>query len=168
MDRANPQKTLLGFGPEGEEGWVSSAGQREPDSSPETMGWHSGRKHPPVPPVPPVPPDLPEPRQSRQVGPQTADSSRPPTSLRQASTLINGQTRTSSTSSPIASLCPPVWASEELLARTQRIWLTAYGRPIRQDEAEELLRTLRHLTEVLFAMADSDGEPEGEGGKSPS
>ena len=41
------------------------------------------------------------------------------------------------------------WISDELLAKTRRVWSTAYGRPISTEEAVEILTNVKRLAEVL-------------------
>ena len=42
------------------------------------------------------------------------------------------------------------WISDELLARTQQVWSRAYGRPVSEEEAVEILRNVKQLAEVLL------------------
>ena len=41
------------------------------------------------------------------------------------------------------------WISDELLARTRRVWSNAYGRPVGTEEAAEILTNVKHLAEAL-------------------
>jgi len=48
---------------------------------------------------------------------------------------------------------PPLsasWISDDLLAETKRLWSKAYGRPISQDEAIEILQNVKRLAEALL------------------
>lgn len=42
------------------------------------------------------------------------------------------------------------WISDELLAETQRVWSKAYGRPIGEEEAVEILTNVKHLAQALM------------------
>ena len=42
------------------------------------------------------------------------------------------------------------WISDELLANTIDVWSEAYGRPISEDEAVEMLMNVKRLGEVLL------------------
>ena len=42
------------------------------------------------------------------------------------------------------------WISNELLAQTQRVWSRAYGRPIGEEEAAEILTNVKHLAQALM------------------
>lgn len=42
------------------------------------------------------------------------------------------------------------WISDELLAETIDVWSGAYGRPISEDEAVEILMNVKRLGEVLL------------------
>ena len=42
------------------------------------------------------------------------------------------------------------WISNELLAQTQRVWSRAYGRPIGEEEAVEILTNVKHLAQALM------------------
>lgn len=41
------------------------------------------------------------------------------------------------------------WVSDGLLAKTKQVWSSAYGRPITEDEAMEILMNVKHLAEAL-------------------
>jgi len=41
------------------------------------------------------------------------------------------------------------WVSDDLLARTRRVWSNAYGRPVGTEEAAEILTNVKHLAEAL-------------------
>ncbi len=40
------------------------------------------------------------------------------------------------------------WISDELLAKTQRVWSKAFGRPVGVEEAVEILANVKHLAEA--------------------
>lgn len=42
------------------------------------------------------------------------------------------------------------WMSEELIAKTRRVWSPLYGRVISADEAVEILSNVKRLAEVLL------------------
>ena len=42
------------------------------------------------------------------------------------------------------------WISDELLAETIDVWSEAYGRPVSDDEAVEILMNVKRLGEVLL------------------
>ena len=42
------------------------------------------------------------------------------------------------------------WITEELVAKTQRVWSPRYGRPITGAEAVEMLMTVKRLAEILL------------------
>ena len=42
------------------------------------------------------------------------------------------------------------WISDELLAKTQRVWSKAYGRPVSSKEAVEILTNVKHMAETLL------------------
>jgi hypothetical protein len=42
------------------------------------------------------------------------------------------------------------WISDELLAETVEVWTEAYGRPVSEDEAVEILLNVKRLGEVLL------------------
>lgn len=42
------------------------------------------------------------------------------------------------------------WISDELLAKTQRVWSKAYGRPVGVEEAVEILTNVKHLAQALM------------------
>jgi len=45
------------------------------------------------------------------------------------------------------------WISDQLLAQTQRVWSRAYGRPIDEEEAEEILMNVKRLGEIFLKAA---------------
>ncbi len=45
------------------------------------------------------------------------------------------------------------WISDELLAQTQRVWSRAYGRPIDEEEAVEILMNVKRLGEIFLKAA---------------
>ena len=42
------------------------------------------------------------------------------------------------------------WISDELLAKTQRVWSKAYGHPVGVEEAVEILTNVKHLAQALM------------------
>ena len=42
------------------------------------------------------------------------------------------------------------WISDDLLERTQRVWTNAYGRPVDELEAIEILMNVKQMAEVLM------------------
>ncbi len=50
------------------------------------------------------------------------------------------------------------WISDELLARTQKVWSRAYGRPVSEEEAVEILRNVKQLAEVLLEAKRGGGK----------
>ena len=42
------------------------------------------------------------------------------------------------------------WISDELLAKTRRVWSKAYGRPISTEEAVEILTNVKRMAQVLL------------------
>jgi len=44
------------------------------------------------------------------------------------------------------------WISDELLAETMELWSEAYGRPISEDEAVEILMNVKRMGELLIRM----------------
>ena len=42
------------------------------------------------------------------------------------------------------------WISDDLLERTQRVWTDAYGRPVDELEAIEILMNVKQMAEVLM------------------
>ena len=44
----------------------------------------------------------------------------------------------------------PAWISDALLAETIEVWSEAYGRPLDEDDAVEILRNVRRLAEALL------------------
>ena len=51
------------------------------------------------------------------------------------------------------------WISDELLAKTQRVWSRAYGRPVGVEEAVEILTNVKHLAQALI-KAKQGGDAE--------
>ena len=41
------------------------------------------------------------------------------------------------------------WMSDDLLAKTRRVWSRAYGRPVSEEEAVEILMNVKHMAEAL-------------------
>ena len=50
------------------------------------------------------------------------------------------------------------WLSDERIAEARRVWSTAYGRVISEDEAVEILMNVRRLAEVLL-RAEEETDP---------
>lgn len=44
----------------------------------------------------------------------------------------------------------PAWISDALLAETIDVWTEAYGRPVSEEDAIEILRNVRRLAEALL------------------
>jgi hypothetical protein len=44
----------------------------------------------------------------------------------------------------------PAWISDALLAETIEVWSEAYGRPLDEDDAVEILRNVKRLGEALL------------------
>ncbi len=44
----------------------------------------------------------------------------------------------------------PAWISDALLAETVEVWSEAYGRPLDEDDAIEILRNVKRLGEALL------------------
>lgn len=44
----------------------------------------------------------------------------------------------------------PAWISDALLAETIDVWTEAYGRPVSEEHAIEILRNVRRLAEALL------------------
>jgi len=42
------------------------------------------------------------------------------------------------------------WITDDLLAHTQEVWSRAYGRPVTEDEAVEMLLNVKRLGETLM------------------
>ena len=42
------------------------------------------------------------------------------------------------------------WISDDLLAKTRRVWSRAYGRLISEDEAVEILMNVKRMAETLM------------------
>jgi hypothetical protein len=55
------------------------------------------------------------------------------------------------------------WISDELLARTQRVWSRAYGRPVGVEEAAEILTNVKHLAQALMKARQGGNGHEGGG-----
>ena len=51
------------------------------------------------------------------------------------------------------------WISDELLAKTQRVWSRELGRPVGVEEAVEMLTNVKHLAEALM-KAKQGGDVE--------
>ncbi|QDU46837.1 hypothetical protein Mal52_53600 [Symmachiella dynata] len=46
------------------------------------------------------------------------------------------------------------WLSDERIAEARRVWSKAYGRVISQDEAVEILMSVRRLAEVFLSAEE--------------
>lgn len=54
---------------------------------------------------------------------------------------------------------PPAWVTDELLARTREVWSAAYGRPVGEEEAVEMLVNVKRLIcSTMRAMGYEGGE----------
>ena len=51
------------------------------------------------------------------------------------------------------------WISDELLAETIDVWSQAYGRPVSEDEAVEILMNVKRLGEVLLRTRQEGSAP---------
>lgn len=51
------------------------------------------------------------------------------------------------------------WLSDERIAEARRVWSTAYGRVISEDEAVEILTNVRRLAEVLLRAEETKEKP---------
>ena len=49
------------------------------------------------------------------------------------------------------------WVTDDLLRYTQEVWSKAYGRPVSEDEAVEMLLNLKRLAEVVLKAAGAKG-----------
>ena len=49
------------------------------------------------------------------------------------------------------------WISPELLAETQRVWSTVYGRDVSVAEATEILLNVKRLSKILVAYKNGSG-----------
>ncbi len=54
---------------------------------------------------------------------------------------------------------PPAWITPALLARTIEVWSASYRRPVSVSEAEEILRNVKRLGDVLLCADEANGEP---------
>jgi len=50
------------------------------------------------------------------------------------------------------------WISDALLAKTRQVWSRAYGRPVDEEEAVEILTNVKHLAEALMKAKQGGGE----------
>lgn len=50
------------------------------------------------------------------------------------------------------------WITDDLLRYTQEVWSRAYGRPVSEDEAIEMLVNVKRFAEVLLKAAGQKGE----------
>ncbi len=50
------------------------------------------------------------------------------------------------------------WISNDLLRRTVEVWSEAYGRPISEDEAMEILMNIKRMAELLLEMRKEAGQ----------
>lgn len=49
------------------------------------------------------------------------------------------------------------WISDELLAKTQRVWSRVLGRPVGVEEAVEMLTNVKHLAHALIKVKRGGG-----------
>lgn len=49
------------------------------------------------------------------------------------------------------------WITDELLAHTREVWSRAYGRPVSEDEAIEMLLNVKRLAETLLKITRAEG-----------
>lgn len=50
----------------------------------------------------------------------------------------------------------PDWITSALISYTQAAWAASLGRPVEVDEAVEMLRNVKRLTEVLLHVAGDE------------
>jgi hypothetical protein len=49
------------------------------------------------------------------------------------------------------------WITDDLLRYTREVWSKAYGRPVSEDEAVEMLLNVKRLGEVMLKSAKAKG-----------
>ncbi len=49
------------------------------------------------------------------------------------------------------------WITDDLLRYTREVWSRAYGRPVSEDEAIEMLLNVKRLAEVMLKAAGQKG-----------
>ena len=49
------------------------------------------------------------------------------------------------------------WITDELLAHTREVWSKAYGRPISEDEATDMLVNVKRMAETLLNITRAEG-----------
>jgi hypothetical protein len=49
------------------------------------------------------------------------------------------------------------WITDDLLRHTREVWSRAYGRPVSEDEATEMLLNVKRLAEVMLKAAGQKG-----------
>lgn len=49
------------------------------------------------------------------------------------------------------------WITDDLLRYTQEVWSRAYGRPVSEDEAIEMLLNVKRLAEVMLKIEGRKG-----------
>jgi hypothetical protein len=54
------------------------------------------------------------------------------------------------------------WIGEDLLRHTREVWTKAYGRPVSEYEAIEMLLNVKRLAEVVLKIAGEEGGVEDE------
>jgi hypothetical protein len=54
------------------------------------------------------------------------------------------------------------WITDDLLTYTREVWSKAYGRPISEDEAIEILLNVKRLAEAMQKVAGAKGDAEDE------
>lgn len=56
------------------------------------------------------------------------------------------------------------WITNDLLRYTQEVWSRAYGRPVSEHEAIEMLVNVKRLAEVMLRVAERKGDDADECG----
>jgi len=67
---------------------------------------------------------------------------------------VHGGARGLSSERPLSQ----AWVTDDLLRDTQNVWSKAYGRPVSEDEAVEMLLNVKRLGEVLLKVNRSKGD----------
>jgi len=56
------------------------------------------------------------------------------------------------------------WITDDLLRYTREVWSRAYGRPVSENEAIEMLVNVKRLAEVMLRVAERKGDDADECG----
>ena len=54
------------------------------------------------------------------------------------------------------------WIGDDLMRHTREVWTKAYGRPVSEEEAIEMLLNVKRLAEVVLKIAGEEGGVEDE------